>query len=73
LKLLSLAPTVLKGKQVPLMPKEIPLIRNNRLISTHILLVPQKIPLISKPYFGKDPKIFASNSDLHNIKRVGLQ
>jgi hypothetical protein len=29
------------------------------------------MPLISKPSLGKNPEIFASNSDLHNIKRGG--
>ena len=67
----SLAPPVLKTKQMPLIPKQIPLVRTNRLISKGIPLVPQQIPLISKHSLGKDPKIFASNSDLHNIKRVG--
>ena len=67
----SLAPTVLKRKQRSLIPKQIPLIRTNRLISKGIPLVPQQVPLISKPPLGKDPKIFASNSDLHTIKRIG--
>jgi hypothetical protein len=69
----SLAPAVLKRKQLPLIPKQIPLIRTNRLISKaiRVALLPQQIPLISKPSLGKDPKIFASNSDLHNIEWIG--
>jgi hypothetical protein len=62
---------VLKGKQTPLIPKQIPLLRTNKPISKGIPLVPEHIPLISKPSLGKDPKVFASNSDLHNIKWVG--